>query len=105
MKKEKLNKKDTEKVSGGTVRLYDDPTKGAYIKSDGKTYDVFCDACGERISGFPKPVTIDFSSVGLGAKLYCLKCYLALDTYVRKHPDLSPTKVQFDINPDFDPSK
>ena len=105
MKKEKLNEKDLKKVAGGTTLSCDDPTKGAYIQSNGGVLDVHCDFCGERISGWPKPVYVDFSDGGLELKVYCLRCALKLNQYIKTHGEIQPFNIELDINPDFDPSK
>ncbi|MBQ6143990.1 MAG: hypothetical protein IJI84_05905 [Clostridia bacterium] len=71
MKKEKLNKKDTEKVSGGYI-VYSEG--GRRKDANGKTYDVFCDACGKQIVG---SCSFKFNEIK-GEKIFCLDCALKI---------------------------
>lgn len=78
MKKEKLSKKDTEKVSGGYWQIYDDPKLGRFKDANGKTFDRFCDACGKEITGHR---AIFFPEIP--GREFCLDCALKMQQFVK----------------------
>ena len=90
MKKEKLSKKDTEKVSGGYRVEYDDPNFGRFKDADGKTFDIFCDACGKEITGLE---SISFPEMPRSS--FCLDCALKMQQFIK---NLGPEQTLIDQN-------
>lgn len=78
MKKEKLNKKDTEKVSGGYTVEYEKPKYGDFVSDDGKTYEIFCDACDKPILG-----NCSTCFTASGNRQFCLDCALKMQQLLK----------------------
>lgn len=79
MKKEKLNKKDTEKVSGGYWKTYDDPKHGRFKDANGKTFDMFCDACGKELAGLGGSIVFP----QMPRSNFCLDCALKMQQFIK----------------------